>query len=571
MDRTIVDPTELALDTDQLHLNRNVLIGLSKLSAALIGTATQLNGLNCTPASPPGMSVSVAAGEIYQIKNVDDVPYGTLPADTTHQILKQGIILDAQNFSCPAPVTAGYSINYLIQVTLTESDSTATARAFYNTEDPNGVPPVFLSTSTTRIDLCDVRLKAGTGATTGTQTTPTPDAGFVGAWVVTVSYGQTIISATNIRLYPNAPFIPNIPSIVTANGIQNLIIGGDFGTNPWQRDISFPAVANQQFTADRFMWVDAASGAGVVTIAKSAIVPPVAQIGFLSTASVSITVTTADVSISSGEGYDFRYFVEGTDFTKIAQVPFTLSFLVYSNAPGVYCVGLKNSGYDRSYVSEFQIFKSNTWEKKSITVPASPTSGVWVYDETAAGLIISWVLAAGTDAQTSSLNSWINGDYFASQNQINFMGTVGNYLNLNLIQLEPGLIATPFKSRTAQQELALCQRYFEKSYDLNELPGFVSNKGASVCQVATSIDKIVGLSTPFKVTKRWDPSITLYSTATGNPNFVVVRNGVSEADVAVSSIEGTGMGATGYPNVGTTPSAGDILKAHWTANSEITH
>jgi hypothetical protein len=48
----------------------------------------------------------------------------------------------------------------------------------------------------------------GTAATTGSQTTPAPSTGYVGLWVVTLTNGQTSITAANIAAYPGAPFIP---------------------------------------------------------------------------------------------------------------------------------------------------------------------------------------------------------------------------------------------------------------------------------------------------------------------------------------------------------------------------
>jgi hypothetical protein len=52
-----------------------------------------------------------------------------------------------------------------------------------------------------------VQVKAGTAATTGSQVTPTPDAGYIGLWVVTVANGQTTITSGNISLYPGAPLV----------------------------------------------------------------------------------------------------------------------------------------------------------------------------------------------------------------------------------------------------------------------------------------------------------------------------------------------------------------------------
>lgn len=211
MDRQIVYPGAIPLEVDLLNSNKYALVGLSKLAAAILGTSTMLNGLACVPDAPASLNVSVGAGEIYSLQNVDGTAYSSLAADTAHQILKQGIRMDAGLLSCPAPGTAGQSINYLIQVTYTDTDSGATVLPYYNASNPtqaySGPANSGTAQNTVRKGVCTVAVKAGIAATTGTQTTPAPDAGYVGAWVVTVANGQTSITSGNISLYSGAPFI----------------------------------------------------------------------------------------------------------------------------------------------------------------------------------------------------------------------------------------------------------------------------------------------------------------------------------------------------------------------------
>jgi len=220
MDRQIVYPGAIPLETDLLNTNKYNMIGLSKLAAALLGTSTFLNGLACTPNSPADLTVKIAPGEIYSLQNIDGTAYSSLAADTTHTILKQGISLDQLTLSCPAPVTVGQSINYLIQATYQDVDSGATVLPYYNASNPSlaysGPNNSGTAQNTVRKGVCTVSAKAGVAATTGSQTTPAPDAGYVGALVVTVAYGQTQITAPNITAYAGAPIIPS----------GGLIVGG---------------------------------------------------------------------------------------------------------------------------------------------------------------------------------------------------------------------------------------------------------------------------------------------------------------------------------------------------------
>lgn len=222
MDRQIVYPGAIPLETDLLNTNKNAMIGLSKLAAAILGTSTFLNGLACTPTGPASLQVYVAPGEIYSLQNIDGTAYSSIAADTTHAILKQGISLDQLTLSCPAPVTVGQSINYLIQATYQDTDASAVVLPYYNSSNPSqayaGPANSGTAQNTVRKGVCLVSAKAGVSATTGSQTTPAPDAGYTGAFVVTVSYGQTQITAPNISTYAGAPFMPSAGIIV--GGLQ---------------------------------------------------------------------------------------------------------------------------------------------------------------------------------------------------------------------------------------------------------------------------------------------------------------------------------------------------------------
>lgn len=213
-DRVIVWAGQIPLETDVLRSNKFAMTGIAKLAAAVLGTsATVVNGLACVPTSPATLTVNVNPGEIYSLVSMDATAYSSVAADTTHQILKSGILLDAVNLSCPAPGTAGQSINYLIEAIYQETDTDLATLPYYNASNPtsawsgpnnSGTPQ-----ATTRKGTVALVAKAGAAATTGSQTTPTPDAGYTGLWVVTVANGQSTITAGNITQYAGAPILPS--------------------------------------------------------------------------------------------------------------------------------------------------------------------------------------------------------------------------------------------------------------------------------------------------------------------------------------------------------------------------
>lgn len=212
MNRQIVYPGAIPLETDLLNTNKYSMLGLAKLASSLMGGNTYVHGLACTPSSQASMVVNVAAGQIYSLQNIDGTAYSSLPADTTHSILKQGYVLDAQQFTLTAPSTSGYSINYLIQATYADVDGGSTVLPYYNAANPSvawsGPNNSGTSQYTVRQGVCTVSLKAGVAATTGTQVTPSPDSGCIGLYVITVAQGATTVTAGNIATYANAPFLP---------------------------------------------------------------------------------------------------------------------------------------------------------------------------------------------------------------------------------------------------------------------------------------------------------------------------------------------------------------------------
>lgn len=214
MDRAINYDAEQPQTLDVLVSNKVAMIGLAFASRAMFSDGPAIQGFACTQTQPAAsLNVVIGPGAIYAIDTVDATAYGDLGTDGA-TICKQGISYLSQTFATPAPGTAGQSINYLIEVALQDVDTGSKQVAFYN----GGAAPTFQTKNTVRQVLANVQIKAGTAATTGTQTTPSPDAGYTGVWVITVANGQTTVTASNISLitstikdvlaFPNLPSIP---------------------------------------------------------------------------------------------------------------------------------------------------------------------------------------------------------------------------------------------------------------------------------------------------------------------------------------------------------------------------
>ena len=131
MDRVIQYPSAIPLVDDILRTNKNMMIALGMAMQAILGTSTIFDGLACTPTSPASMQVKVAPGSVYALENVDGTAYSDLGSDTSHSIVKQGVVLDPTLFTITAPTTTGNSINYLIQAAYQDEDTDFSRSALF--------------------------------------------------------------------------------------------------------------------------------------------------------------------------------------------------------------------------------------------------------------------------------------------------------------------------------------------------------------------------------------------------------------------------------------------------------
>ena len=302
---------------------------------------------------------------------------------------------------------------------------------------------------------------------------------------------------------------------------RNRIINGDMRID--QRN-SGSAVngngGNKTHPVDRF-YSAVYNTTGNTTGQQSATAPT----GF--TNSLKISVQTADTSVGSTDQVWYGQDIEGFNvadlgFGAAGASSITLSFWVYSNVTGTYCVTFKNSAENRGYTAEYTINSSNTWEKKTITVPGD-TTGTWLTNN-GTGLKIWFVLMAGSSQQTTA-NTWnATSGSIGTSNQVNFMSSLSNAWYITGVQLEVGTVATPFERRLYGHELALCQRYFFK----------VTNRGSRWLQTTSISSGNMYGTIPFQVNMRAVPTASVPSTTTfdiwgvGNPTTIALDDATTE-------------------------------------------
>ena len=335
---------------------------------------------------------------------------------------------------------------------------------------------------------------------------------------------------------------------------QNFIINGDF--NWWQRGTVFGGASVSQYTADR--WRNTVSNDATESYDRSTVVPTVAESGHKSNYSLKQSVDVIDASIAAGQFSLIEYRMEGYDYTYLEGKQMTISFWVRAFQTGTYCVSITNSGQDRSYIREYTINSSDTWEKKTLTFPLDYSGGTWLYNN-GIGLRIYFVLAVGSTYHGSA-DTWNSSLTIGTSNNVNGLSSTSNTFYLSQVQLELGPIANDFKPRPVGQEFALCQRYYEKSYNRGDNPGTTSVAGGGYNVASTTLGRA---TSDFQSSKRAAPTVVIYSPVTGAS--AKVRNENAGTDITAS------LASTSHHNFrfGWTSVDTNQYHWHWTADAEL--
>jgi hypothetical protein len=312
------------------------------------------------------------------------------------------------------------------------------------------------------------------------------------------SYASTLNVASKINFTSGM----QIGGQDTTFGNRNKIINGSMQVA--QRNTSAAGVvATGYYACDRMQWYKSGN-AMTVTISQAADGPA----GF--STCHKIQTTTANTSIASNEYTGNLYYtVENKDMQDLAwgtasAKPMTLSFWVKSNKTGTYSVSpyLTISGSNYVFGSTYTINAADTWEYKTIVIPGFTTTAIPNDNGGAFQLYLNvrcgTGYTTGTAATTWSTYTTTN---WAVGHTAQWGTSTSDYISVTGLQLEKSSAATAFEYRPYQQELALCQRYYE-------VMAFPSGYGGIPVTLGQSYQsrKVIGPFC-FKVDKRAAPSV----------------------------------------------------------------
>ena len=247
---------------------------------------------------------------------------------------------------------------------------------------------------------------------------------------------------------------------IVSAGRRNKVINGAMQFSQRTTSESGLSSSNTVRVLDRFQV--RINSTGTWTVSQSTQSPP----GFAH--SMRWQCTTADASLGASDFMYMAHRFEGKDVQDLAKgtssaKPVTVSFWVRSTATGSYSFRLVDNQNNRQIGQNYTVNQADTWEHKTMTF-AGDTTGALTNDSSNR-FSMMWWLAVGSNRTSGAIpTSWetmTTADEAAGQTA-NIASSTSNNFFITGIQLEVGRNATEFEHRSYGEELALCQRYYQK-------------------------------------------------------------------------------------------------------------
>jgi len=215
-------------------------------------------------------------------------------------------------------------------------------------------------------------------------------------------------------------------------------------------------------SADRFYSSEEGAFTGAFTVSNDTDSPA----GFSN--STKWDCTTADTTLGAGDSFFVDHKIEAQNLQQLSYgtsdaLKMTLSFFIKSNKTGTYVAWLYNYDANRQVSVLYTISVANTWEHKTLTFPADTTGSF--NNDNGVGMVIRFIMGSGTTYTSgtapSAWQSLVDANRYVGQT-VNLADSTDNFMNITGVQLEVGSQATPFEHRSFGEELALCQRYYQR-------------------------------------------------------------------------------------------------------------
>ena len=277
----------------------------------------------------------------------------------------------------------------------------------------------------------------------------------------------------------------------------------------------------------------------------------------------------------AGDYVEIYHHIEDQDISnsgwnfKSATSFITISFWVKSSVSQKFTGFLytNNAGEGDSYMYSYQIdngsggnLTADTWTKVTHSIQGS--SSLTFNNDNTKGLAVGFYLFEGTDYSTSghTENTWAA---WNTSNKIKDMTSTWYTTNdatfeITGVQLEVGSNSTDYEFKSYAQELALCQRYYQKTYsgDNAGFYGLPRSSSSTAFGLARFVQEM-----------RANPTVVLIdgTGATGK----VTQHGVNYFDATAGGIQKNGFAYVSRPSGDFTGNALNAIQGGYTASAEL--
>jgi len=187
-----------------------------------------------------------------------------------------------------------------------------------------------------------------------------------------------------------------------------------------------------------------------------------------------IGIATAQPTLGAGDELSIVLPIEGTRAARLAfgtadAAPLSLGFWFSAHRPGTYSGAIRNGANNRSFPFTFTVDEPDTRQWISLSGPnaiAGDVAGTWARDN-ALGLSVVICLAGGA-SRLGTAGAWSAADRSGASGTANGVAATSDEFYIGNVIVLPGLYLptqerAAFALRTADAELAACQRYYWKN------------------------------------------------------------------------------------------------------------
>ena len=281
----------------------------------------------------------------------------------------------------------------------------------------------------------------------------------------------------------------------------------------------------------------------------------------------------------SGTGYSAdRWLIGGGSAIATNQIPFTVGQTAVPNNPTFYLEITPTGGSptNANLIQNIENVQSFSGESVTVTFWAQGTH--LVSSEISVNIFQNF--GSGGSSQVSVALPSISCKTIGSSSNISleFVATINNGglgggVDYAQIMLGQGASASPWAyasggtTLNTEAELAMCQRYYEKSYNINITPGTAvtggPHPGTAYYSNTTSVTLL------FKTTKRISPTVVTYDTLGASGKLSLLANGVITSGITqtIDYVNTYSAQFTGSPTI--TNGFAAFYYGNWTADAEF--